>query len=131
VAYGCLDLFHRWNNPNTTLRRLYLLFRKSKSARTYPQFPSLNPHVYTSCRLYPYSLNTAAISSISKNCLRNTMSYCIFSCICRKLLFLYFSSMIFNWYANTTNVKKQVLDDSTKQELFSQFLRSSREQHWE
>lgn len=52
MAHGRLDIFHRWNNPNFTLRRLYLLFRKSKSARTYSQFPSLSAHVYTSCHLY-------------------------------------------------------------------------------
>jgi hypothetical protein len=51
MAHGRLDLFRRWNNPNFTLRRLHLLFRKSKSARTYSQFPSLSAHVYTSCRL--------------------------------------------------------------------------------
>lgn len=51
MAHGRLDLFRGWNNPNFTLRRLHLLFRKSKSARTYSQFPSLSAHVYTSCRL--------------------------------------------------------------------------------
>jgi hypothetical protein len=46
MANGCLDFFYRWNNPNTTLRRLYLLLRQSKSARAYSQFPSLSSCLY-------------------------------------------------------------------------------------